>query len=106
MSRSLRIIERARADVDAIFDWLVQRSVRGAVAWYLAFGRAINDIASAPESFSEAAEAAPLGRRLRETVFKTKRGRRYRVVFEVSDAEITILRVRGPGQAPLRRRDL
>jgi hypothetical protein len=30
----------------------------------------------------------------------------YRVVFELSDTEIILLRVRGPGQARLRRREL
>ena len=51
MSRTLRIIERARSDVDEIFNWLVKRRV-------------------------------------------------YRSVFEFSDAEVLLLRVRGPGQPP------
>jgi plasmid stabilization system protein ParE len=106
MSRTLRIIERARSDVDGIFNWLVSRSVAGAISWYLAFRRAIEKVVSAPESFAEAAESHPLGRQLRQTLFKTRRGRLYRMVFEVSDTEIMILRVRGPGQSPLRRRDL
>jgi plasmid stabilization system protein ParE len=106
MSRTLRIVERARSDVDDIFNWLVPRSVLGAISWYLAFRQAIEKVASAPESFAEAAESHPLGRQLCQTLFKTRRGRLYRIVFEVSDTEIMILRVRGPGQSPLRRRDL
>jgi hypothetical protein len=57
-------------------------------------------------SFPEAAESHPLKRDLRHKLFKTRRGRIYRIVFEPGDAEIVILRVRGPGQAPLKRRDL
>ncbi len=106
MSRTLRIIARARADVDAIFDWLAHRSVRGAVAWYFAFARAVENIAAAPESFGEAPEGGPLGRSLRQALFKTRRGRIYRIVFEFSDTEVIILRVRGPGQPGLRPRDL
>jgi plasmid stabilization system protein ParE len=106
MSRSLRILERARADVDAIFDWIVQRSVQGAIAWYLAFRRAIARIESDPETFAEAAEAHALQRPLREVPFKTRRGRTYRVVFEVFDTEIMILRIRGPGPRALRQRDM
>jgi plasmid stabilization system protein ParE len=49
MSRPLRILVRAREDVDAIFDWFVHRSVRGAISWYLAFGRAVRDIAESPQ---------------------------------------------------------
>src|SRR6266852_877246 len=106
MSRTLRIVERARSDVDDIFAWLAHRSVRGAISWYLAFRHAIDEIASSPETFAEATESRPLSRQLRQAPLKTRRGRAYRIVFEMSDTEITILRVRGPGQSPLRRRDL
>src|SRR6266849_4934972 len=101
MSRTLRILERARIDVDVIFDWLVHRSVRGAISWYLAFGRAARKIADSPESYAEAPESGPLGHPLRHAFFKTRRGRFYRIVFEYSDSEVILLRVRGPGQPPL-----
>jgi plasmid stabilization system protein ParE len=58
MSRTLRIVERARSDVDDIFNWLVHRSVQGAISWYLAFRQAIEKVASAPEKFAEAAGPA------------------------------------------------
>ena len=106
MSRTLRVASRARADVDHIFDWLVHRSVRGAIAWYLALGGAVGQIAASPESFAEAPEAVPLGLPLRQSLFKTRRGRMYRIIFDFTDAEITLLRVRGPGQAPLRQKEL
>ena len=106
MSRILRIIERARADVDDIFNWIARRSTYGAFSWYLAFRDAINKIADSPESFSEASESNSLCRQLRQIMFKTRRGRVYRIVYEVSETEIIVLRVRGSGQSPLRRRDL
>lgn len=106
MSRSLRIIERARADVDGIFDWLVKRSVRGAIAWYLAFRRTAADVADVPETYAEAPESSDLGRRLSQALFKTRRGRVYRIVFEFSDSEVLLLRVRGPAQPPLKHRDV
>src|SRR5260370_22690451 len=99
MSRTLRIVERARSDVDDIFNWLVHRSVQGAISWYLAFRHAIEKIAPSPENLAEAAESHPLGRQLRQTLFKTRRGRGYRIVLDVSDTEIIILRVLGPGQS-------
>jgi plasmid stabilization system protein ParE len=106
MSRTPQIVERARADVDNIFNWLVTRSVQGAISRYLAFYRAVERIASAPETDAEAAESHQLGRPLKQSLFKTRRGRTYRIVFQVDQDEIIILRVRGPGQAPLRNRDL
>ena len=106
MSRTLRIVELARRDVDDIFNWLVHRSVRGAISWYLAFGRAVDKVAASPEIFAEAPESGPLCRPLRQSFFKTRRGRIYRIVFELSEAEIIILRVRGPGQPRLQGREL
>ncbi len=106
MNRTVRILERARTDVDEIFNWLVHRSVQGAISWYFAFWRAVDEVASRAESFGEAPESHRLRRQLRQAPFKTRRGRVYRIVFEILDSEIVILRVRGPGQAPLRRRDL
>ena len=106
MSRTLHIAPRGMADVDDRFSWLVGRSVQGAISWYLAFGRAVEQIQAAPESYAQAPESLPLSRDLRQAFFKTRRGRRYRIVFEVNEQEVIILRVRGPAQAPLRRRDL
>jgi len=106
MNRTLRILERAASDVDGIFEWLTPRSVRGAIAWYLAFRRAVDRIAETPASFAQAPEADRLGRDLRQALFKTRRGRTYRIVFEFDDSEIRLLRVRGPGQSPLRTRDV
>jgi len=106
MSRTLRIIQRARADVDDIFNWLVRRSIQGAIAWYFAFNRASNQILLSPETFAPAPESLPLRRELRQALFKTRRGRSYRIVFEVFETEIIVLRVRGPGQKPLQRRDV
>src|SRR5437899_11318911 len=106
MSRTLRIVQRARADVDDIFHWLVGRSIPGAISWYLAFGRAVDQIQAAPESFAEAPESHPLGRELRQAFFKPRRGRLYRIVFQVDASEIMVLRVRRPAQAPLRPRDV
>jgi len=59
------------------------------------------------EGFSILSEALPRWNRgIHQALFKTPRGRRYRIVFELTETEIRILRVRGPGQPPLRRRDV
>lgn len=106
MSRPIQIVERARADGDHIFNWLTRRSVQGAISWYMAFHRAVEKVATSPEMFGEAPESHQLSRTLRQVPFKTRRGRVYRVVFELTDREIIIVRVRGPGQPPLRSKDL
>ena len=106
MSRAIRIGQRARIDMDDFFNWLAHRSIQGAISWYLAFGRAVERIQAAPESCALAQESVPLRRELRQELFKTRRGRLYRAVFQIDGTHVTILRIRGPGQAPLRRRDV
>jgi len=107
MKRIVRIFSQARNDVDRIFDWLRQRSPQGAATWYAAFVRAVGKIEANPESHSVIAESVTRwNRTIHQILFKTPSGRRYRIVFELTSEEIRILRVRGPGQSPLRRRDL
>lgn len=106
MSRTLRILESAQSDVDKIFQWIGRRSVGGAVRWFMAFLDAIAKVASSPDSFPIGPESYYLNRPLREALFKTRRGRTYRIVFELSNNEILVLRIRGPGQSPIKRRDL
>jgi plasmid stabilization system protein ParE len=107
MSRSLRFLARARADIDRIFGWLDRRSPQGAATWYDALFEAVGRIVEAPDSYPVAAESlSRWNRRIHQALFKTPRGNRYRIVFELTETDIRILRVRGPGQPPLRRRDL
>jgi plasmid stabilization system protein ParE len=106
VSRTLRIVQRAQTDVDDIFNWLVPRSILGAVSWYVAFGLAAEQIRATPESYPEALEAHALRRDLRQALFKTRRGRFYRIVFQFNDSEVIILRLRGPRQSRLRRGDV
>jgi len=107
MIRFVRILTVARADIDQIFDWIGKRSLRGAATWYDALFDSIQRIAENPEGYSTIPEALPRwNRRIHQALFKTPKGRRYRVVFEWSETTIYILRVRGPGQPPLRKMDL
>jgi len=75
MSPTLRIVERARADVDQIFQGLIRRSVQGAVSWHVEFQRAVARVHAQPDGFAASPESAPLNRDLREALFKTRRGR-------------------------------
>lgn len=106
MTREIRSVRQAKADVNDTISYIAPRSMRGAIAWYLAFRRALDRIADAPGSHALAAESDDIGRELREVLFRTRSGRKYRIIYEVFDTEILILRIRRPGEKPLRRRDV
>jgi plasmid stabilization system protein ParE len=96
----------AEDDVDEIYAWLRKRSPLGAVRWYVSFLQALRELETRPERFAAASEARLLGHRVRELLFKTRYGRRYRLLFTVVEQEVRVLRVWGPGQRPARPRDL
>jgi len=107
MSRKLRILALTRADIDRIYDWLAERSPAGAVSWYDAFTAETERILDRPESYGVIPEARPRWkRRIHQAIFKTAQGNPYRILFEWTDEEVRVLRVRGPGQAPIRQREL
>lgn len=106
MNRYVVITSRARKDYQAILKWLNALSPRGAASWSHAFWDATARISADPDSFPSADESDRVARAVKHALFKTRRGRRYRIIFEFSRTEVVILRLRRPGQQPLRRRDL
>ncbi len=106
MTFEVRILRRGQADIEDIYQWLRQRSPTGAAAWYAAIVATLDRLADVAATCPAAAEAATVGVDLRQALFKTRRGRTYRILFLIVDAEVRVLRVRGPGQRPIAARDL
>lgn len=106
MPYEIKILRRAEADLSRIFNWLRKRSPSGANSWYEALAQAIRELAKDAHRYAVAAESAKLGADVRECFFKTRHGLRYRIVFVIALDEVRVLRIRAPGQRPLRRRDL
>jgi plasmid stabilization system protein ParE len=103
-----RVITLGRADRDlvTIARWLLKRSPRGARRWLLAFEEAKDKLRESPLAHGLAPEDSRVDFELRQIFFKTRRGKSYRAVFTVVDDEIRILRVRGPHQRLLRRKEM
>jgi len=59
-----------------------------------------------PLGYGTAPESTLIGREIRQVTFKTRRGRMYRLLFEIRGAEIIVLHVRGPGQRLLGKDDI
>jgi plasmid stabilization system protein ParE len=96
----------ARSDADEIFTWLQSYSPAGAAAWLAAFQAAVDGLEEGAMLHGKASEGRTLGRDVREKFFKTRHGRRYRLLYSIGGNDVRVLRVRGPGQRPVRRRDL
>jgi plasmid stabilization system protein ParE len=106
MTFQVRLLRRGQADADGIFLWLRKRSPAGAVAGYAALLKRLDDLSENATACSIAPEAQRLGVELRQAFFKTRRGRKYRLLFVMIGTDVRVLRVRGPGQRPITRRDL
>jgi len=58
-------------------------------------------MAENPDSFGLAPEGELLVEDIRQCLFKTPKGRSYRVLYLIESDKVVVLRVRGPGQPPL-----
>jgi mRNA-degrading endonuclease RelE of RelBE toxin-antitoxin system len=106
MTRHIVLVPRARKSLITIAKWLRSRSPRGATAWYKAFWAAAARISADPESYPAAEESPRLKRVVRQALFKTRRGRTYRIIFDFTKEEVIVYCIRRPGQRPWQRRDL
>ena len=101
MTFYVKALRKAEADVRSITKYLYERSPQGAAAWLDAYRQARARLASNADSCGQAEEDEHLDIDVRQALFKTRRGRVYRMLFTIVGNEVRILRVRGPGQAPV-----
>ena len=102
MSLAVRELPGARKDKQAILEWLLERSSQGAAAWLDAYDDALARLGDHADTYGQALENDDcLQVDVRQLLFKTRRGRVYRIVFFIEQRDVFVLRVRGPGQPPL-----
>lgn len=101
MKFDVKALRKAEADVLSITKYLYEWSPQGAAAWLDAYRLARMRLATSADRCGEAEENEHFDIDVRQALFKTKRGRIYRMLFTVVGNEVRILRVRGPGQAPI-----
>ncbi|MBM83039.1 MAG: hypothetical protein CMJ78_20965 [Planctomycetaceae bacterium] len=106
MSFRVRLLHRAHADFVHIVDYIHEQSHQGATAWVNAFEAATDALSENADSCSEADENAQLEIEVKQSLFKTRHGRIYRLIFTIVGDEVRILRIRGAGQAPIQPTDL
>jgi plasmid stabilization system protein ParE len=92
---TLRAAER---DYNALLEYIAARSKTGAEAWARAFDKALSYLEERADSCPLAAESEYVDFEVRDTLFKTRRGLIYRILFTIRENAVVILHVRGPGQ--------
>ena len=106
MTFRVHITDEAVIDVRAILRWLEERSPVGAEAWYRKWLEVLEILKQRADAFGLAPESEDHSEPIRQTLFKTRRGRAYRGLFAVRGHEVFILHVRGPGQNLLGHKEL
>lgn len=103
---AVTVLPQAEQDADLIFAWLHGKSRQGALAWYEAFSAALQELAHQGDIYNYAPESERVKRPVRQKLFKTSRGRTYRILFEIEADQLYILHIRAPGQKLLSRSNL
>lgn len=98
MKREVLILRQAEADLDCILAWIGEKSPAGARNWFRALEAAVAWLAKNADSCPPAPEDSWFEEEIREHLFKTKRRRRYRLLFTLASQQVRILHIRGPGQ--------
>lgn len=106
MTFSVRELPKAKQDKHSIFCWLHERSPMGAASWLDAYDSLIERLIRDADTFAASPERRDCDFDVRQALFKTPRGRVYRVLFFIEGAVVYILRIRGPGQSPVEPADL
>jgi len=102
MTLRIIVLRQADADIDSIITWLANRSQSGARSWYHALESALDWLESNAQSCGLAPENDWFPEEIRQHLFKTRRGRSYRLLFTIAGQQVRILHVRGPGQDLIR----
>jgi plasmid stabilization system protein ParE len=98
MIYELLLVPKAEAEVDRIIRYLSERSPQGARAWCERWEQVLADLRNDPLTFGLAPESSAHPKEVRQVLFKTRRGRKYRALFTIVGRGVYIIEVRGPGQ--------
>lgn len=98
MSHRVVVLRRAEEELTAIALWLASRSRDGAVRWLDAFERAKDSLAVDPYCGESAPESEFVEAEVRQILFKTRSGNRYRALYTIDGNDVRVLHIRGPGQ--------
>jgi plasmid stabilization system protein ParE len=100
MTFLVRVLRRAERDVEGILHFIaeVRKAPEGALRWYRAYEAALDRLAKEAGTLPLAPESEFVEYDVRQTHFRTRKGKTYRMLFTIVGEEVRVLHVRGPGQ--------
>jgi len=98
MRFTLKTSGRAKREYNACLDYIAARSTKGADSWIAAYEKMAERLKDNADTCSLAAENDWTDFEVRDILFRTRRGRPYRLLFTIVENTVWILHVRGPGQ--------
>ena len=98
MRFSVEISDQAYVEVQIIYDWLAERAPAGARRWYEVYQAALDKLEMDANRYALAPESSFFQHEVRQLLFKTRKGRHYRMLYSVFGSKVVVLHVRGPGQ--------
>ena len=93
---------RAERDLDHILEYLVSRSSQGAATWLTRWDEVLAELSESADQRSLAPENDDHPEEIRHVEFKTRRGKKYRAIFEIREEAVWIAHLLGPGQNVVR----
>src|SRR6266850_642608 len=93
MKYEVVITAMALAEVQEAYDWLVERAPHAADRWRESLLQAVRSLESFPKRCGLAPEGAHFQREIRQALHGKRRGI-YRILFEIRDDTVVVLRVR------------
>ena len=106
MIYDLLLSARLKQAIEQIIDYLAKRSPQGAAAWCEQWEKVLASLKQNPLQHGLAPESAEYDAEIRQILFKTRRGRKYRALFTVVGSGVYVIDLRGPSQNLIRRNQL
>ena len=89
----------ANRDLEKCYAFIAKRSRRGADSWATAFQKKVlNALPMDPHAYGLAPESVDHPVEIRESYFRTRMGKNYRVLFTIRGRDVLVIHIRGPGQ--------
>jgi len=93
MKFAVEITDTAWAEIEEAYDWLAERAPAAAAHWKQNLLAAIDRLERFPRRCSVAPESQYFGREIRQ-LLHGKRQHKYRILFQIRESRVIVLRVR------------